>query len=150
VVAGESGASMTVPSQLIPEKPIAILSITPSMTEVMTTSAKTPSIRSVSVRVERSLCAHSSIRPPLMISQPSASLAVNDSRRGGRARGTAAAGSESACSLIPQRLHGREARGLPRREEGKSEAEDRGERVRRHEALRVDVERDAERDGDDL
>ena len=55
VVAGWSGASMTVPSQLIPEKPMAILSMTPSMTDDITTSAKTPSMRSVSVRVERSL-----------------------------------------------------------------------------------------------
>src|SRR5215471_16665181 len=150
VVAGESGASITVPSQLMPEKPIAILSMTPSMTEVMTTSAKTPSIRRVSVRVERSLWAQSSTRPPLMISQPSASFAGNDRRRGGLACETAVAGSESACSLIAQRLHRREARGLPCREEGEREAEDRGEHVRHDEALRVDVERDAERRGDDL
>src|SRR5262245_55903945 len=150
VVAGDSGASMTVPSQLMPEKPIAILSITPSMTEVMTTSAKTPSIRSVNVRVERSLWAQSSMRPPLTISQPSASFAPKERRRGGRFSETAAAVSGSACSLIPQRLHRREARGFPRGEEREREAEDGGERVRRHEALGIDVERDAERRRDDL
>ena len=75
---------MTVPSQLMPEKPVAILSMTPSMTEVMTTSAKTPSIRSVSVSVERSLCAQSSTSPPLTISQPRASLRA-ERTGGGRA-----------------------------------------------------------------
>ena len=71
---------MTVPSQLMPEKPIAILSMIPSMTEVITTSAKTPSASSVSVSVERSLCAQSSTRPPLTISQPRESLAPIERR----------------------------------------------------------------------
>ena len=70
---------MTVPSQLMPEKPVPILSMTPSMTELITTSAKTPSIRSVSVSVERSLWAQSSTKPPLMISQASESFAPKDS-----------------------------------------------------------------------
>src|SRR6266540_5614526 len=53
-----------VPSQLMPEKPVVTLSITPSRTDVITTSTKTPSISSVSVSVERSLWAHSSRSPP--------------------------------------------------------------------------------------
>src|SRR5262245_24929901 len=151
VVSAESGATMIVPSQLIPENPIAILSTTPSRTELITTSAKTPSIRSVSVSVERSLCAHSSTNPPLTISQPSDSLAPTERRRCSRRRGAAEAGASGrACSLITQRLHRREARGLPRRIEGEQEAEDGGEQVREDEALRVDVQRDADRGGDDL
>ena len=61
------------PSQLMPANPVATLSLTPSSTEVITTSAKTPSISRVRVRIERSLCAQSSIRPPVTTSQTRAS-----------------------------------------------------------------------------
>ena len=85
---------MIVPSQLMPEKPVPILSMTPSRTDDMTTSAKTPSMRSVSVNVDRSLCAQSSTRPPLTISQPRASRAPTERCRA-RA-GCAAAGESEA------------------------------------------------------
>src|SRR5207247_10873196 len=101
---------------------VAILSITPSMTEVMTTSAKTPSIRSVRVNDERSLCAQSSTSPPLTISQLRATFAPSGRRFNGVTALKAGAGTDSARLLIPQRLHGREAARLPGREEGKDEA----------------------------
>ena len=58
-VSGAFGTMTAVPSQLMPAKPVVTLSITPSRTDVITTSTKTPSINSVSVSVERSLWAHS-------------------------------------------------------------------------------------------
>jgi len=65
---GRGDATITVPSQLIPANPVAMRSMTPSKTEVITTSAKTPSMRSVRVSVERSLCAQSSTNPPRITS----------------------------------------------------------------------------------
>ena len=64
VVSGSLGLMTTVPSQAIPSNPVPTLSRTPSSTDVSTTSAKTPSMSSVSVRADRSLCDHSSTRPP--------------------------------------------------------------------------------------
>src|SRR5262249_3393035 len=120
----------------------------------MTTRAKTPSIRRVRVKVERSLWAQSSTRPPLMISHPRESRAPNERWRGRAIRpvevpvvGTA---RPLTTSLIAQRLHGRQARRLPRREEGEDETKDGGQQIRRHKTLGVDVERDADRGGDDL
>src|SRR5271169_155028 len=122
------GTITAVPSQLIPEKPVVTLSRTPSSTDVMTTSAKTPSMRSVSVRIERSLCAQSSIRPPVTTSQ------MRESR----------AASERETLLIVQRLHRGEAARLQRRIDREEEAEDEGQEERPDEALRVHVERDLE------
>ncbi len=48
-VFGALGVSTSVPSQLMPAKPVETLSMTPSSTEIITTSAKTPSINSVRV-----------------------------------------------------------------------------------------------------
>src|SRR5271169_27508 len=124
------GTITAVPSQLIPEKPVVTLSRTPSSTDVMTTSAKTPSMRSVSVRIERSLCAQSSIRPPVTTSQIRASRAPGE--------------REPATLLIAQRLHGREAAGLQGGVDREEEAEDEGQQERPDEALRVHVERDLE------
>src|SRR6266545_2599761 len=119
VVSGGLGWITTVPSQLIPEKPIAILSMTPSRTDVMTTSAKTPSMRSVSVRIERSLCAQSSTNPPTTTSQTMPSRAPQGRRRATRRFVPPAA---RATLLIPQRLHRREAARLPGGVKGEEEA----------------------------
>ena len=61
-------ARTTVPSQAMPSNPVPTLSRTPSSTDVSTTSAKTPSMSSVRVSIERSLCAHSSTSPPVTTS----------------------------------------------------------------------------------
>src|ERR1039457_3326502 len=133
-VCASLGTITAVPSQLIPEKPVVTLSRIPSSTDVMMTSAKTPSMRSVSVRIERSLWAQSSIRPPVTTSQMRASRAPSERRR--------------TSLLIPQRLHRGEPAGLPGRVDREEEAEDEGQEEGPHEALRVHVERDLE-DGRD-
>src|ERR1017187_1343531 len=133
-VCASLGTITAVPSQLIPEKPVVTLSRIPSSTDVMMTSAKTPSMRSVSVRIERSLWAQSSIRPPVTTSQMRASRAPSERRR--------------TSLLIPQRLHRGEPAGLPGRVDCEEEAEDEGQEEGPHEALRVHVERDLE-DGRD-
>src|SRR5678815_267684 len=119
-----------------------------SSTDVMTTSAKTPSIKSVSVRSERSLCAHNSIRPPRTTSPYSASLA-----RKGRpvGRETEDGRRETKTSLlIPKSFHRRQARGLECGIEREEEAERDREQEREEEALGAHVERDPDRRRDDL
>src|SRR5512143_2707422 len=149
VVSAAFAWTTAVPSHAIPSKPVPTLSRIPSRTEVMTTRAKTPSIRSVRVRIERSLCAHSSTNPPLMVSQTRPSWAAAERRRTA-GPGSAAAGASRATLLIPQGLHGREPRRLPRRVDGEDEAEDEGEAEGPDEAQRVHPERDLERLGDDF
>src|SRR5664280_2210030 len=143
-VCASLGTITAVPSQLIPEKPVVTLSRIPSSTDVMMTSAKTPSMRSVSVRIERSLWAQSSIRPPVTISQMRASRAPSERRR------TALSSSGRGRLLIPQRFHRGEPAGLPGRVDREEEAEDEGKQEGPDEALRVHVERDLEDRRDDL
>src|SRR5262245_22972619 len=110
----------------MPAKPVEILSCTPSSTDTMTTSANTPSMRRVNVRSERSLCAHSSIKPPVMTSQTRASRAPSDLRRGRAGPSDVAAWRGRAISFIAQRLHRRLPAGLGGGVESEEETEHQG------------------------
>ncbi len=136
-VLGGRGTRTSVPSQLMPAKPVETLSLTPSSTEVITTRAKTPSMRSVRVSSERSLCAHNSIRPPVTTSQTRERRLPRLRRRRGIpavvTAGVDAMGDgvkiavSIAVSFIAQRLHRRLPAGLGGRVEGEQEAEDDGQ-----------------------
>src|ERR1035437_7097281 len=133
----------------MPAKPVETLSRTPSRTEVLTTSAKTPSMRSVSVRIERSLCAHSSTSQPAMNSWKRLNLAPQDRRRPSTGLvPPAATGKETL--LITQRLHRGKPAGLPRRVEREQEAEGGREGEGPQEAGRLHVELDMEKRRNDL
>src|SRR5262245_38794586 len=139
LVRGALGAIFTVPSQARPANPVPTLSRTPSRTEVITTSAKTPSIRRVRVSAERSLWAQSSTKLPRTISHPRASQASGDRD-----------GSESwRALLIAERLHRAQARRAPGREQREDESEHRREQVRVDEAHRVHVQRNVDDRRDD-
>src|SRR5687768_4844820 len=131
VVRASLGLMTTVPSQAIPAKPVPTLSRTPSSTDVSTTSAKTPSMSSVRVRTERSLCDHSSTSPPATTSTTRFTRAPKESPL-----------------LIAERLHRGQAAGLPRGVEREDEAEGGSEQERPHEARGLHVERDLEERGD--
>src|SRR5215208_1767388 len=137
------GTRTSVPSQLMPAKPVETLSLTPSSTEVMTTRAKTPSISKVNVRIERSLCAHSSIRPPVTTSQTRAARVPRPWRR--TVPVAPGAWVTTTISLIAQRLHRRLPAGLGGRIEREQEAEDDGQGRGPDEAQRGQRHRDAER-----
>src|SRR3954470_192943 len=109
----------------MPAKPVETLSLTPSSTEVITTRAKTPSISRVRVRTERSLCDHSSMRPPVTTSQTRAMRIPRLRRR--RMGADAAAGTKARASLIAQGLHRRLPAGLGGRIEREQKAEDEGQ-----------------------
>src|ERR1700728_90923 len=151
---GSFGASSMVPSQLRPAKPVETLSMMPSRTEDMTTRAKTPRVRRLRVSSERSLCAHSSTRPPVTTSTPRLSWVRRPWRRRGAAwRGDTrepTATPAATCSLIAQRFHGREAARLPGRIESEEKAEGASQAGGPGEAQRRDGERHADRGGDDL
>src|SRR5947209_6969717 len=146
------GTSTSVPSQLMPAKPVETLSWTPSSTEVITTRAKTPSISRVRVRSERSLCDHSSIRPPVTTSHTRAARTLKVRRRriaaGARSEVSAPAGTNVSASLIAQGLHRRLPAGLGRRIEREQETEDDGEQRGPHEAQGGERQRHADRLGD--
>ncbi len=92
-VSAAFGTTTAVPSQLIPANPVVTLSMTPSKTDVRTTRTKTPSIRSVSVRTDRSLCAQSSRKPPRTTSNIKARRARTPKRRPVCSRVRVAAGT---------------------------------------------------------
>src|SRR6185369_4361722 len=143
------GTSTSVPSQLMPAKPVPILSLTPSSTEVITTSAKTPSMRSVRVRSERSLCAHSSISPPVITSHTSARRTPIVRRRTVAGPvGSVRAGVNVRISLIAQCLHRRLPAGLDGGAESEQEAEDERHQRRPQKAQRIERQRHADREGD--
>src|SRR5262245_7368394 len=131
VVSASLGLMTTVPSQAIPWNPVPTLSRTPSSTDVSTTSAKTPSMSSVRVRAERSLCDHSSTSPPVTTSTTRFTRAPKET-----------------SLLIAERLHRGEAAGLPRGIEREDEAESRSEEEGPHEAHGPHEERDLQERGD--
>src|SRR6202035_275135 len=139
------GTRTRVPSQLMPAKPVDTLSCTPSSTEVITTSAKTPSMRSVRVRIERSLCAQSAIRPPLTTSHTRAARTPRLRRRRTVSRPTSATGPRTSASLIAQALYGRLPAVLGGRIEGEEEAEGEGQEGGPEEAQGSERQRHADR-----
>src|ERR1700753_2342394 len=144
LVLGSLGATMMVPSQLMPAKPVDTLSTMPSRTEVITTRAKTPRVRRLSVSRERSLWAQSSTKPPLTTSATRLAWA----RRPRLGRGAAA--RLAPASLIAQGFHRGQAAGLPGRIEGEEKAEGAGEAGGPGEADGRQGEGHAEDDGDGL
>src|SRR5215203_7239572 len=147
-VSARLGTSTSVPSQLMPAKPVETLSLTPSSTEVITTRAKTPSMSRVRVRIERSLWDHSSIRPPVTTSQTRAARVPRPWRRRWTKPSPPRKASfawRSIDSLIAQCLHRRLPAGLGGRVEGEQEAEDDGQQGGPEEAQRIDRQRHADR-----
>src|SRR5436305_4479271 len=134
----------------MPAKPVATLSLTPSSTEVITTRAKTPSMSRVKVSSERSLCAHSSIRPPVTTSHTRAARTPRLRRRESGAAAPATEGGARMMidSLIAQRLHRRLPAGLDGRIEREQEAEDESHQGGPHEAQRRERQRHPDRMGD--
>src|SRR5436309_9680266 len=141
------GARRSVPSQLMPAKPVETLSLTPSSTELITTRAKTPSISRVRVSSERSLCDHSSISPPVTTSHTRAARTPRLRRRRiatGGAASAPPAGTKVSASLIAQCLHRRLPAGLGRRIEREQETEDDGQQRGPQEAQRGERQRHAD------
>src|SRR6185295_12733991 len=108
------------------------------------TRAKTPSISRVNVRIERSLCDQSSMRPPVTTSQTRATRTPKLRRRRMGA-GAASAGTKVRASLIAQGLHRRLPAGLGGRIEREQEAEDEGQEGRPQEAQGGERQRNADR-----
>src|SRR4051794_30737022 len=144
-VFGCRGTRITVASQLMPAKPVETLSLTPSSTEDITTRANTPSISKVRVSSERSLCDHSSIRPPVITSHTRATRVPRVRRRRTGVSTRAAAGCIIRTSFIAQRLHRRLTTGLGGRIEREQEAEDQGHQGGPEEAQRRERQRNADR-----